>query len=286
MDDMTPNPQATPGPVWKTQRHGIDLSSPVIMGIVNLTPDSFSDGGRHDAPSQGMAHCELLLSQGAGILDLGAESSRPGALPLPLEEERKRLMPVLRHALTLGCPVSIDTYKPEIMAEALDMGADIINDIHGFSRPGAIEAVAAFPGAGLCVMHMQGTPATMQANPTYDWAPGDVYDFLGRRIAVCAAAGGTSQRSGWTVRTHDPALPAGDGSAANVAASGTAPAHGAARPAAGTACRSGHCSAAAYAGRRAPGRTGPAVTPSSRPPASPSPTRRRRWHGRAARGAR
>ena len=172
-----------------TQRHRIELSSPVIMGIVNLTPDSFSDGGRHDAPSQGMAHCELLLSQGAGILDLGAESSRPGAQPLLLEEERKRLMPVLRHALTLGCPVSIDTYKPEIMAEALDMGADIINDIHGFSRPGAIEAVAAFPGAGLCVMHMQGTPTTMQERPHYQDVLAEVCHFLRQQVDLLLSAG-------------------------------------------------------------------------------------------------
>ena len=131
---------------WQTARFRIELARPKVMGIVNVTPDSFSDGGLHASTRAALAHCEELLVQGAHILDIGGESSRPGTPPVPLDEERARVMPVVREAVTLGVPISVDTYKPEIMREALDLGADIINDIWALRREGAIDAVAAHPG--------------------------------------------------------------------------------------------------------------------------------------------
>ncbi len=154
------------------------------MGIVNITPDSFSDGGRHGTTQAAIAHCEQLLRDGADILDLGGESSRPGADPLPIEEEQARVLPVLRAAVTLGAPVSVDTYKPETMRAALDLGADIVNDIYALRWPGAVEAVAAHPSCGVCLMHMQGEPASMQQRPIY----GDVLDEVSRFLQGQAAA--------------------------------------------------------------------------------------------------
>ena len=139
------------------------------MGIVNVTPDSFSDGGKYFAPGTGMAsalaHCEKLVSDGADILDIGGESSRPGAQPLPLAEELARVLPVVRHAVQLGVPISVDTYKPEVMQAALGLGADIINDIWALRQSGALAAVAVHPDCGVCLMHMHREPQTMQASP-------------------------------------------------------------------------------------------------------------------------
>ena len=155
--------------VWQTTRYRLELSRPFIIGIVNLTPDSFSDGGRHDAPAQALRHCEQLLRDGADILDLGGESTRPGAPALPLEQERARVLPVLREALRLGVPVSLDTYKPALMQEALDLGLDIVNDIWALRQhDGALSAeavVAAHPSCGVCLMHMHGVPQSMQVQP-------------------------------------------------------------------------------------------------------------------------
>lgn len=150
---------------WQTTRYRIDLSRPQVMGIVNLTPDSFSDGGRFNAPRAALQRCEQLIADGADILDLGAESTRPGSPPVPLEQERERLLPVLREALRLGVPVSIDTYKPALMREVLELGADIVNDIWGLRQPGAQDVVAAHPSCGVCLMHMHGEPTTMQLSP-------------------------------------------------------------------------------------------------------------------------
>lgn len=169
---------------WQTSRFRIDLGRPKVMGIVNITPDSFSDGGRHGTAQAAIAHCEQLLKDGADILDLGGESSRPGADPLPLEEEQARLLPVLREAVKLGVPVSVDTYKPETMRAALDLGADIVNDIYALRWPGAVEAVAAHRSCGICLMHMQGEPASMQQRPIY----GDVLDEVSRFLQDRAAA--------------------------------------------------------------------------------------------------
>ena len=156
---------------WQTSRFQIDLARPQVMGIVNVTPDSFSDGGRFAKRDTALAHCEQLLKDGADILDIGGESTRPGATAVPEDEELARVLPVLRHAVTLGVPVSVDTYKPAVMQAALDLGADIINDIwalrwqgdrHGL---GGSAVVRAHPTCGVCLMHMHREPHTMQAAP-------------------------------------------------------------------------------------------------------------------------
>ncbi len=179
---------------WQTARFRIDLTEPRVMGIVNVTPDSFSDGGRHATASAALAHCERLLAEGADILDIGGESSRPGAAPVPLDEEMARVLPVIAGAVTLGCPVSVDTVKPEVMRAALDLGADIVNDIAALRAPGALEAVAAHPAAGVCLMHMRGDPATMQQQPAYDDVVAEVRDFLRDRLAALSAAGVDAER--------------------------------------------------------------------------------------------
>jgi dihydropteroate synthase len=150
---------------WQTTRFTLDLTEPKIMGIVNVTPDSFSDGGQHASTRAAIAHCEQLVKDGAHILDIGGESSRPGALPLPLDEELKRVLPVLQAAVQLGVPVSVDTYKPQVMQAALDAGADIINDIWALRQSGAHHVVAQYPQCGLVLMHMHRDPQTMQTVP-------------------------------------------------------------------------------------------------------------------------
>ena len=180
--------------VWTTTRYAIDLATPRVMGIVNLTPDSFSDGGRHAGTSAALAHCERLLKDGADILDIGGESTRPGSEPVPVDEELARVLPVLRGALALGVPVSVDTVKPEVMRAALEVGADIVNDVNGLRRPGAVEAVAAHPSCGICLMHMQGEPKSMQEHPHYDDVVADVARFLVERIATLTARGVARER--------------------------------------------------------------------------------------------
>ena len=180
--------------VWTTTRYAIDLATPRVMGIVNLTPDSFSDGGRHAGTSAALAHCERLLKDGADILDIGGESTRPGSDPVPVDEELARVLPVLRGALALGVPVSVDTVKPEVMRAALEVGADIVNDVNGLRRPGAVEAVAAHPSCGICLMHMQGEPKSMQEHPHYDDVVADVARFLAERIATLTARGVARER--------------------------------------------------------------------------------------------
>jgi len=163
---------------WQTSRHLIDLSRPRVMGIVNVTPDSFSDGGRHATAGAALAHCERLLREGADILDIGGESTRPGIAPVPLDEELARLVPVVREAVRLGVPVSVDTYKPEVMRAVLDLGADIVNDVWALRQPGAAQAVAAHGSCGVCLMHMHGEPASMQREPMGGDAVPAVVDFL------------------------------------------------------------------------------------------------------------
>lgn len=179
---------------WQTSRFRIDLSRPQVMGIVNVTPDSFSDGGRHADTTRALAHCERLVEEGADILDIGGESTRPGAAPVPLEEELQRVLPVLEGALALGVPVSIDTIKPEVMRRALDRGVDIVNDIHALCLPGAVEAVAAHPNCGVCLMHMRGDPATMQQRPAYDDVVAEVSAFLRERLQTVRAHGVDPER--------------------------------------------------------------------------------------------
>ena len=174
---------------WQTTRFRIDLTRPLVMGIVNVTPDSFSDGGVHASAAAAIAHCERLLSEGADLLDLGGESTRPGSRPVSIEEELARVLPVLDAALTLGCPVSVDTSKAEVMAVVLGRGADIVNDINALQASGALDAVAAHPSCGVCLMHMRGKPESMQRRPQYDDVIDEVAAFLREREAALAARG-------------------------------------------------------------------------------------------------
>ncbi len=157
--------QAKPSVVWRTSRFAIDLSQPKVMGIVNVTPDSFSDGGQHASTQAALAHCEQLLKDGAHILDIGGESSRPGAVALSLADELARVLPVVQGAVKLGVPVSVDTYKPEVMHAVLDAGADIINDIWALRQSGAREVIARYGQCGVVLMHMHRDPQTMQTAP-------------------------------------------------------------------------------------------------------------------------
>jgi len=179
--------------IWQTSRFQIDLSQPRVMGIVNATPDSFSDGGTYHAErnsaSGAMAYCEKLLGEGAELLDIGGESTRPGATPVPLDQELARVLPVVRHAVTLGVPVSVDTYKPEVMRAVLDLGADIINDIWALRQPGAVQSVAAHPNCGVCLMHMHREPQTMQAMPLQGDVVAQVISFLLNAAQNLQAAG-------------------------------------------------------------------------------------------------
>lgn len=171
----------------------LDLGRPLVMGIVNLTPDSFSGDGLADDIERAVVHARKQVDEGADILDIGAESSRPGAIPTPLGDELDRLLPVLERIGGWGVPVSVDTYKPEVMAAALAAGAAMINDISGLRDPRAIEAVAA-SDCGICVMHMQGEPLSMQSAPSYNDVVAEVADFLRERAAACEAAGIARER--------------------------------------------------------------------------------------------
>ncbi len=177
---------------WQAGRFALSLERPLVMGIVNVTPDSFSDGGR-DA-SAAAAHAQALVAQGADILDIGGESTRPGASQPTVAEEIARIAPVIRHAVTLGVPVSVDTSRREVIDAALAEGADIINDIRALQLPGALEAVAAHPNIGACLMHMQGVPATMQLDPSYGDVVSDVKSFLQERVQAALTLGIASSR--------------------------------------------------------------------------------------------
>ena len=174
---------------WLTTRFDIDLAQPRVMGIVNVTPDSFSDGGRHANTAQALAHCERLLADGAHILDIGGESTRPGSLAATVEEELARVLPVLQGALKLGCPVSVDTKKPEVMRAVLALGADIVNDINALQAPDALDVVVAHGRCGVCLMHMHGTPESMQNRPVYADVVEEVGVFLRERCEALAARG-------------------------------------------------------------------------------------------------
>ncbi len=167
--------------IWQTSRFAIDLARPCLMGIVNVTPDSFFDGGQHASTKAALKHCEKLLADGAHVLDIGGESSRPGAFPLPLDEELARILPVVREAMTMGVAVSVDTYKPQVMQVVLDLGADIINDIWALRQPGAARLVARYPRCGVCLMHMHRDPRTMQTEPMLGDVVPQVLDFLTRQ---------------------------------------------------------------------------------------------------------
>lgn len=175
--------------LWQTTRFAIDLARPQVMGIVNATPDSFSDGGRHASAAAALRHCEQLLKDGAHILDIGGESTRPGSPAVPLAEELARVLPVVQGAVQLGVPISVDTYKPQVMQAVLDAGADIVNDIWALRQPGAAEVVARHPRCGVCLMHMHGDPQTMQSAPMQGDAVPQVLSFLERSALALQALG-------------------------------------------------------------------------------------------------
>ena len=179
---------------WQAGRFRLDLTRPRVMAIVNLTPDSFSDGGQHLKPDAALAHAQRCVENGADILDLGAESTRPGAAAVTADEEWDRLAPVVGELVRWGIPISVDTRRTEVMRRALEMGADIINDVQALQAPGAEALLASHPSVGVCLMHMQGEPATMQQQ----LVQGDVVDVVGQwlvhRAAAVQAAGVAADR--------------------------------------------------------------------------------------------
>ncbi len=185
---------------WQTSRFQIDLSRPKVMGIVNVTPDSFSDGGQYASRDAAIAHCDQLLKDGADLLDIGGESSRPGAPVVHVDEELARVLPVLRHAVTLGVPVSLDTYKPAVMQAALDLGVDIINDIWALRWQGDVDGktgtqvVSMHPSCGICLMHMHREPQTMQVNPMDGDVVAQVKAFLSALAVQIEGLGVDSKR--------------------------------------------------------------------------------------------
>jgi dihydropteroate synthase len=196
---LTPN---TSRPTERVSRHTatlrcgaytFSLERPLIMGVVNVTPDSFSDGGQFLDPDRAIARARELIEQGADILDVGGESTRPGAEPVPLDDELARVLPVVDALAALNVPVSVDTCKPEVMRAALHGGASMINDINALRAPGALDAVRSAE-CGVCLMHMQGEPRNMQEQPQYEDVVGEVRDFLAERAAACEAAGIARER--------------------------------------------------------------------------------------------
>ncbi len=180
-------------PIWSAGRFKLALQRPLVMGIVNLTPDSFSDGGRYANADAALAHARKLVDEGADILDIGGETTRPGSPPLPQEQEWERIGTVLRELVRWGVPISVDTYKPQTMRLALELGVDIINDVYALRMPGA-EAAVASSNAGVCLMHMLGEPATMQESPHYSDVVTEVRDFLLARAHLLQEQGVAAER--------------------------------------------------------------------------------------------
>ena len=175
------------------KNHVLDLTQPVVMGIVNVTPDSFSDGGKFFARDQAVEHARRMLDEGAAIIDIGGESTRPGAIAATLQEELDRVMPVLEILVRDGVIVSVDTQKTEVMREAIRLGAAMINDVNALQALGAIEVCAA-ANVAVCLMHKQGAPETMQQSPHYQDVVAEVSDFLQARARACGAAGIARER--------------------------------------------------------------------------------------------
>lgn len=175
-------------------KYRLNLNRPHVMGIVNVTPDSFSDGGKFASSELAIHHALQLISEGADILDIGGESTRPGAIPVSLDEELSRVIPVIEALSKIATvPISIDTYKPEVMRQAIAAGVDIVNDVRALQEPGALEIVAASK-AGVCLMHMQGNPQTMQIDPQYDNVVEEVKQFLLERLHAAEHAGISQER--------------------------------------------------------------------------------------------
>lgn len=186
------NPAAA-APIWRCGAWNIDLSVPRIMGIVNVTPDSFSDAGHCFDGDLAIRHAQALIEEGAAIIDIGGESTRPNAPQVDAAEERSRVLPVIRALRDAGVPLSIDTSKPEVMQAALDAGACIVNDVYALRQPGALDTVAR-SDCGVVLMHMQGVPRTMQAAPSYQDVVAEVSDFLGERRSALRDAGVADDR--------------------------------------------------------------------------------------------
>jgi dihydropteroate synthase len=192
-DLADPSMAATPAAAWRCGRMVFDLRRPLIMGILNVTPDSFSDGGRFVDPARAREQGQRLIDEGADIIDIGGESTRPGAAEVTVDDELRRVLPAVEALAQAGAAVSVDTSKPEVMRAALDAGAMIVNDVRALQLPGAIEAVAT-RACGIVVMHMQGTPQTMQDDPRYGDVTAEVGRFLRGRCDVLRAAGIGSDR--------------------------------------------------------------------------------------------
>ncbi|CAN0619824.1 dihydropteroate synthase [Burkholderia multivorans] len=187
------SPSFIPEPL-QCGRFKLTFERPLVMGILNATPDSFSDGGRYLVRDDALRQAERMLAEGVDLIDIGGESTRPGAPPVPLDEELARVIPLVEALHALNVPLSIDTYKPAVMRASLEAGADLINDIWGFRQPGAIDAVRD-SDCGLCAMHMLGEPQTMQVHePDYRDVVTDVRDFLGGRAQALMAAGIAPER--------------------------------------------------------------------------------------------
>jgi len=167
----------------------LDLAEPCVMGVLNVTPDSFSDGGRYADPAAAVARGVAMAEEGAAIIDVGGESTRPGAAAVSVQEELARVIPVIGQlAARVAVPISVDTSKPAVMSAAIAAGASLVNDVRALREPGALDAVAG-TGAAVCLMHMQGEPRTMQASPAYDDVVAEVRRFLAGRVEACVAAG-------------------------------------------------------------------------------------------------
>ena len=174
---------------WRLPRCELDLGTPIVMGVLNVTPDSFSDGARFAQPDAALAHARAMVADGARIVDVGGESTRPGAAPVGAQEEMDRVLSVVeRIKAQLDCVISVDTMKPPVMDAACAAGAQIINDVNALRAEGALE-VAVKRGAGVCLMHMQGEPRTMQDDPQYGDVVGEVRGYLAQRAETCMSAG-------------------------------------------------------------------------------------------------
>ena len=180
-------------PIWQCGRYALELSRPYVMGILNMTPDSFSDGGQYLDPQLAIDRAHQMIAEGADIIDIGGESTRPNAPKVCTCDELRRILPAIEALIDCGIPLSIDTQKPYVMREVLDIGVYIINDINGFNSPVAIDAVADSK-AGLCIMHMQGTPQNMQADPHYADVVAEVAQFLGKQVQRLMTAGVVRER--------------------------------------------------------------------------------------------
>ena len=176
-------------------RYALDLSRTNLMGVLNCTPDSFSDGGRYLDPATALVRARQMRAEGADIIDIGAESTRPGAQEVPAEEEIARLTPIVRALVADGqCPISIDTKKTAVMAAMLELGVDLINDVRGLEDDGALALLARYPHVAICLMHMRGMPDTMQDNTDYADVVAEVDAYLQARVAACLEAGIAAER--------------------------------------------------------------------------------------------